>query len=36
MLEYELASLKYHVCQFLGKTDNFDLFDPNLPKMDFW
>ena len=24
--------MRYHVCQFAVKTDNFDLFDPNLPK----
>ena len=22
--------------QFLGKTDNFDFFHPNLPKNEFW
>ena len=27
------ASSKYSVCQFSGKTDNFD---PNLPKNKFW
>ena len=27
------ASSKYSVCQFSGKTDNFD---PNLPKNRFW
>ena len=27
---------RYHVCQFSGKTDNFDFFGPNLPKNEFW
>ena len=27
---------KYHVCQFSGKTDNFDFSDPNLPEKEFW
>ena len=26
----------YYVCQFSGKTNNFDFFDPNLPKNEFW
>ena len=25
-----------HMCQFLGKMDNFDFFDLNLPKKEFW
>ena len=24
------------MCQFLGKTDNFDFFGPNLHKNGFW
>ena len=24
------------MCQFSGKTDNFDFFDKNLPKNGFW
>ena len=24
------------MCQFSGKTDNFDFFGPNLPKKAFW
>ena len=24
------------MCQFSGKKDNFDFFDPNLPKNGFW
>ena len=24
------------MCQFSGKTDKFDFFDPNLPKNGFW
>ena len=24
------------MCQFSGKTNNFDFFGPNLPKDDFW
>ena len=28
--------MRYHVCQFSGKTNNFDFFDPNLPKNGFW
>ena len=27
---------RYHVCQFSGKTDNFDFFGSNLPKNKFW
>ena len=36
MLDKELASLSYHVYQFSGETNNFDFFDQNLPKNDFW
>ena len=32
----ESASSRYHVCQFSGKTDNFDFFSPNLPENGFW
>ena len=28
--------ISIHVCQFSGKTDNLDFFDPNLPKNGFW
>ena len=35
MLEEESASLRYHVCQFSDKTDNFDFLSPNLPKNGF-
>ena len=28
--------MRYHVCQFSGKANNFDFFDPNLPKNKFW
>ena len=24
------------MCQFSGKTEKFDFFDPNLPKNGFW
>ena len=34
MLEQELVAWRYHVCQFSGKTDNFDFLGPSLPKMD--
>ena len=27
---------KYHVCQFLCKTDSFDFFSANLPINEFW
>ena len=27
--------MRHHVCQFSGKTDNFDFFGPNLPKNGF-
>ena len=36
MLEYESASLRYHVCQFSDKTYNLDFLSPNLPKNGFW
>ena len=36
MLESELASSRYHVCQFSGKTHNFDFFGPNLHKNEFY
>ena len=36
MLKQESVSSRYHECQFSNKTDNFDSFGPNLPKMDFW
>ena len=35
MSEKESASSRDHVCQFSGKTDNFDFFGPNLPKNGF-
>ena len=35
MLEQEPASLRYHVYQFLDKTDNFEVFAPNFPKNGF-
>ena len=28
--------MRYHVCQFSGKTKNFDIFDPNFHKNRFW
>ena len=31
----ESALPRYHVCQFSVKTDNFDIFGPNLPKYGF-
>ena len=34
MLEQESASSRYHLCQFLVKTDNVDFFGPNLPKKE--
>ena len=34
MLEKEPASLRYHVYQFLDKTDNFEFLDTNLPKKE--
>ena len=36
MLECELSSSRYYVCQFLGETNNFDFFGPNLPRNEFW
>ena len=35
MPKYESESSRCHVCQFLGKTDNFDFFGQNLPKKGF-
>ena len=35
MLEYESANLRCHVCQFLDKTENFDIFGPDLAKKEF-
>ena len=32
MLKKESAFLRYHVCHFLDKTDNFEFLGPNLPK----
>ena len=32
MLEQKSASSRWHAHQFLGKTDNFDFFGPDLPK----
>ena len=32
----ESALPRYHVCQFSGKTDNFNFFVPYLPKNEFW
>ena len=31
----ELASSRYHVCQFSDKTHNIIFFGPNLPKNEF-
>ena len=31
-----MRSSRYRTCQFSGKTANFDFFDPNLPKNEFW
>ena len=36
MLEQESASLRHHVCQFLGKMNNFNILGPNLSKNRFW
>ena len=36
MLEKESASSRYNMCQFSGKRNNFEFFDPNLPKNEFW
>ena len=35
MLNWESASSRYHVCQFLDETENFDFFGPDLPKKEF-
>ena len=39
ILESELSEIsvspRYNVFQFLGKTDSFDFFSPNLPKHRF-
>ena len=35
MLEKESASLRYYVCQFSDKMDNFVFLGPNLPKWIF-
>ena len=35
ILKQESASSRYHVCQLLDKTKNFDFFGPNLPKKEF-
>ena len=34
--DLELAPSRYQVCQFSGKTVNFDFFGPNLTKNGFW
>ena len=31
-----ISIIEIHACQFSGKTQNFDLFNPNLPKNEFW
>ena len=31
----EPAVPRYHVCQFYGKTNNFDFFSPNFPRNEF-
>ena len=36
MLEQESASLRYHLYQFLDKTNKFELLGPNLPKNGLW
>ena len=36
MLEWESASLRYHIYQFSDKMDNFEFLGPNLPKNWFW
>ena len=28
--------MRYHVCQFSDKTNNFDFLGPNLPRNGFW
>ena len=35
MLKQESGYSRYHVCQLLDKTNNFDFFGPNLPKKEF-
>ena len=30
-----ISIIEIHACQFSGKTQNFDLFNPNLPKNEF-
>ena len=34
-VEKKSACWRHHMCQFLGKTDNFHFFGPNLPKIYF-
>ena len=34
MLKQQSASSRYHVCQVLDKTNNFDFFGPNLPEKE--
>ena len=34
--DLEPALPRYHVCQFSGKTNNFDFFSPNLLENEFW
>ena len=34
MLKQESASSRYHGCQLLDKTKNFDCLGPNLPKKE--
>ena len=34
--DWESVLPRYHVYQFLVRTDNFDILDPNLPKNEFW
>ena len=36
ILEMCVPICRYYVCQFSGKTYNFDFFGPNLPKNEFW
>ena len=36
MLEWEPASLRYHVYQLSDKMDNFEFVCPNLLKNEFW
>ena len=35
-LDLESALPRYHMCQFSGKTNNFDFFSPNLARTEFW